>query len=107
MTIVNPREFFELAGIRFYMPERYMLPGRMKEPISQAQKDLLHKLGIGVKELQWKGHADRVISIALARKTKGLATPGQMRMLRKLGRSNTKDTTFADAKAIIGDSHHW
>lgn len=107
MTIVNPREFFELAGITFFMPEKYMLPEGMRGPITQAQKDLLHKLGLGLDELLCKGHANRIISIALDRKNKGLATPGQMRMLRKLGRNNIKDATFSDARDIIGDSHHW
>lgn len=107
MTIVNPKEFFELAGVRFYLPERYMLPGSMKDPITQAQKDLLHKMGIGYEGLLWKGHASRVIDVAMTRRKNGLATPGQMRMLRKLGISDIPNKSFDDARYIIGDSYHW
>jgi hypothetical protein len=79
----------------------------MKDPITQAQKDLLHKMGIGYEGLLWKGHASRVIDVAMNRRKKGLATPGQMRMLRKLGIGDIPNKSFDDARNIIGDSYHW
>lgn len=102
MKIVPWREFLELADAR-EIPEEL---GRFDGDITSRQKERLHKLGIGWNGLN-KYTANIVIRIVEERKNKGLATPGQMQMLRKLSRSNVSNVSFNDARQIIGDSFHW
>jgi len=104
MTIVNSKEFLELAGA----PEIPEGLGRYdSRPLTQDRKDRLRKRGIGYSDLENCRQADRVLSVADYRMRKGLATPGQMRMLRKLGVSDIATRTFDEARFIIGDSYHW
>ena len=102
MKIVPWQEFIELADAR-EIPEEL---GRFDGDITNRQKERLHKLGIGWSELN-KHKADIVIRVAEYRMNRGLATPGQLQMLRKLGRSNVNKVLFNEAKHIIGDSFHW
>ena len=104
MTIVNSKEFLELAGAPA-IPEEL---GRYdSKPITQDRKDKLHRRGIGYSDIDNCRKADRVLCVADYRMKKGLATPGQMRMLRKLGVSDIKSKTFEEARFIIGDSYYW
>lgn len=104
MTIVSSREFLELAGAP-PIPEGM---GKYdSKPVTQDRKDKLHRRGIGYSDLDNCRQADRVLSVANYRMQKGLATPGQMRMLRKLGVSDIPHKTFEEAKFIIGDSYYW
>lgn len=104
MTIVNYKEFLELAGAPA-IPEGL---GRYdSRPLTQDRKDKLRKRGIGYSDLENCRQADRVLSVADYRMRKGLATPGQMRMLRKLGVPDIGKKTFEEAKDIIGYSYYW
>ena len=104
MTIVNPKEFLELAGA----PEIPEGLGRYdSRPLTQDRKVKLHKRGIGYSDIENCRQADRVLSVADYRMRRGLATPGQMMMLRKLGVPDIKNKTFEEASFIIGDSYHW
>lgn len=102
MKIVPWKEFLELCGAR-EIPEDL---GRFDGETTERQKERLRRLGIGYDRLN-RHKADIVICVAEARARKHLATPGQLQMLRKLGRSNVRDITFDDARRIIGDSFHW
>lgn len=103
MTIVNYKEFLELAGAPA-IPDDL---GKFDKPITQFQKDKLRKRGIGSSDIDNSRKADRILCVTDYRLKKGLATPGQLRMLRKLGVSDIEHKSFAEASAIIGDSHHW
>ena len=103
MTIVNYKEFLKLAGAR-PIPDEL---GKFDKPITAAQKEMLHKMGIGFSDIDNRYKADIVLSVANYRMKKGLATPGQMRMLRKLGVSDVGKKTFEEASDIIGYSYYW
>jgi len=103
MTIVPYKEFIELAGAA-EIPEDL---GRFDKAITEAQKAKLRKRGIGTTGIDSSRKADRILCVADYRFKRGLATPGQMRTLRKLGVPDIGKKTFAEATAIIGNSAHW
>lgn len=103
MKTINYKEFIELAGAR-PIPDEL---GQFSKPITEAQKEMLRKRGIGFSGINNCHKADVVLSVANYRMKKGLATPGQMQMLRKLGVPDVGKKTFEEAKDIIGYSYYW
>ena len=101
MTIVNYKEFFELANIKINIPELNTMGGKYRDGATNKQKQFLHKLGVGWTGLAYKGQITIVIDAALDRERKGLATPGQMRKLRNLGLRDVSKITFKDAADIL------
>jgi len=97
MTIVNYKEFMEMAQIHEELPNMDGLFGKNRDGVTAAQKTFLRQLGIGTTGLKYKGQASKVITYALTRKNNGLATPGQMRALRKHGIQNVHCYSFVNA----------
>lgn len=97
MTIVNYKDFLEMAQIHEEIPNMDGLFGKNRDGITEKQKTFLHQLGIGTTGLKYKGQAMKVIDLALKRKENGLATPGQMRALLKHGFRNVHCYSFANA----------
>lgn len=81
MQRVGWRRFCKLVGIE---PPKIEYDGWGSKPITEAQKRFLHDLGIGYSGLKTRGQASVIISIAAWRKAQGLATPGQLLVLREL-----------------------
>lgn len=101
MTIVNYKDFMDMAQIHDEIPNMDGLFGKQRDGITEAQKTLLRQLGIGTTGLKYKGQASKIIDYALARKTNGLATPGQMRALLKHGIKNVHMFSFTNAKTEL------
>ena len=97
MTIVNYKDFMEMAQIHEEIPNMDGLFGKNRDGVTEKQKAFLRQLGIGTTGLKYKGQASKVIDFALTRKNNGLATPGQMRKLRKCGVKNVHCISFANA----------
>lgn len=97
MTIVNYKDFLEMAHINEEIPNMDGLFGKNRDGVTDKQKTFLRNLGIGTTGLKYKGQASKVIDIALTRKNNGLATPGQMRALLKHGVKNVHCYSFANA----------
>ena len=104
MTIVPYKEFLELAGAPAISEDLGRYESR---PITQSRKDMLHRRGIGYSDIDNCLKADHVLAVANYRMKHGLATPGQMRMMRRLGVVDVGKKTFNEAKFIIGNSCHW
>lgn len=98
MTIVNYKDFLDMAKINEEIPNINGLFGKNRDGVTEAQKTFLHQLGIGTTGLKYKGQASRLITLALQRKENGLATPGQMRALKKMGIANVHVFSFENAK---------
>lgn len=98
MTIVNYKDFLDMAQIHEEIPNMNGLFGSQRDGVTEKQKTFLRQLGIGTTGLKYKGQAMIVIDLALARKHNGLATPGQMRALKKCGVKNVHLYSFVNAK---------
>lgn len=97
MTIVNYKDFLEMAQIHEEVPNMDGLFGKNRDGVTEKQKTFLHNLGIGTTGLKYKGQASMIIDLALQRKNNGLATPGQMRALLKHGVKNVHCFSFNNA----------
>lgn len=103
MTIVNYKDFMNMACINEEIPNIDGLYGAQRDGITEKQKTFLRQLGIGTTGLKYKGQASKVIDFALTRKNNGLATPGQMRKLMKCGIKNVHLYSFMNAKKKIDE----
>lgn len=101
MTIVNYKDFMDMAHIYEEIPNMDGLFGAQRDGVTDKQKTFLRQLGIGTTGLKYKGQASKVIDMALTRKNNGLATPGQMRALLQHGIKNVHMYSFANAKTTL------
>lgn len=101
MTIVNYKDFMEMAQIHEEIPNMNGLFGKNRDGVTDKQKTFLRQLGIGTTGLKYKGQASKLIELALTRKNNGLATPGQMRALQKHGIQNVHCYSFANAVQVL------
>lgn len=98
MTIVNYKDFLDMARIYDEVPNMDGLFGAQRDGVTAKQKTFLRQLGIGTTGLKYKGQASKIIDYALKRKNSGLATPGQMRALYKKGVKNVHVYSYVMAK---------
>jgi superfamily II DNA or RNA helicase len=68
---------------------------------SAKQLDILGKFGIDVMAVLTKGHASCLLDRLITRRKLELATPKQVRMLRKYGHPRPEMATFKEAKAFL------
>ena len=71
-------------------------------PPSDSQKSRLEKAGIFPEEIQNAGKASLLIERIEKRKSEGLATPKQIRMLERKGFKNVGTWQLRDASKLIG-----
>lgn len=93
MQIVGWKRYCELLGIEPPAVEKYC--DWKSRTISEAQKRYLRSLGIGSTGLKTQGQASAIISISVWRKSAGLATPGQLLVLRELKVADAEKKTAA------------
>lgn len=65
------------------------------------QLDVLARFGIAVREIQTKGHASMLLDRLITRRQLGLATPKQVRVLRRYGHPHPETATFKEASAFL------
>jgi len=68
---------------------------------STRQLEVLEKNGFNTDTITTRGQASRIIELLFARREKGLASPKQLRMLRRFKHPHPEHATFEDAKAFL------
>ena len=63
MTIVNYKDFMNMACINEEIPNIDGLYGAQRDGITEKQKTFLRQLGIGTTGLKYKGQASKVIDL--------------------------------------------
>ncbi|MBR6388681.1 MAG: DEAD/DEAH box helicase [Opitutales bacterium] len=83
-----------------------------RQPMTDAQRSILEKSGFDIESPEMcKGLASKIIDLLFQRRELGLASPKQVRLLRRLGFKDVATISFDDAKRKIsarldGDSRH-
>jgi hypothetical protein len=65
------------------------------------QLDVLEKFGLNTMSILTKGHASLLLDRLITRRKHGLATPKQVRVLRRYGHQRPELATFEEAKAFL------
>jgi superfamily II DNA or RNA helicase len=71
---------------------------------TSKQLDVLAKFGLDTISIQNKGHASLILDRLITRRKLGLATPKQVRVMRRHGHQRPEIATFEEAKAFL-DTH--
>ena len=71
------------------------------ESPTSKQLDVLGKFGMDVNAILTKGHASFLLDRLITRRKLELATPKQVRLLRKYDHPRPEMTTFKDAQAFL------
>jgi superfamily II DNA or RNA helicase len=71
------------------------------DPVSAKQADLLERFGINPATVSCKGQACAIIERVFLRRDLGLATPKQVRQLRRYGFQNPEMATFEEATEFL------
>lgn len=90
-----------------YEPRYVYIPGhgmRLEDPPSDRQKATLQKLGFAPESIASREHASKILDRVAVRRQAGLATPKQVRLLRRFGHPAPDKATFSEASAFI-DRH--
>jgi len=85
------------AALADYVPTMAWQAGA---PTSK-QLDVLQKFGLDTVNIQSKGHASLILDRLITRRKLGLATPKQVRVMRRYGHQRPEIATFEEAKAFL------
>jgi hypothetical protein len=85
------------AALADYVPTMAWQAGA---PTSK-QLDVLQKFGLDTVNIQSKGHASLILDRLITRRKLGLATPKQVRVMRRHGHQRPEIATFEEAKAFL------
>ena len=72
-----------------------------EKPVSPAQADALLKAGFDPASVTCRGHASKILDRIALRRLNNLATPKQVRQLKRLGHANPHTETFKGASDFI------
>jgi superfamily II DNA or RNA helicase len=67
------------------------------------QLDVLEKFGLDTDSILSKGHASMILDRLFTRRQLGLATPKQVRVLRRYGHARPETATFEEAKRFLDE----
>jgi superfamily II DNA or RNA helicase len=70
-------------------------------PVTDGQANKLAQYRIGLDTVKCKGHASKIIDMLLSRSRQNLATPSQLKYLRRLGHPSPDTATFQEATAFL------
>lgn len=90
--------------LSFHRPDIAEYEPSMKwesEPITDGQRAMLDKNGVDPDGVKGKGHASQIIELIIARSKMRLATPKQVKLLRRLGYKNPESASFDDASSFL------
>jgi hypothetical protein len=65
------------------------------------QLDVLQKFGLNTMSILSKGHASMILDRLISRRQLGLATPKQVRVMRRYGHKRPELATFEEAKQFL------
>jgi hypothetical protein len=68
---------------------------------TSKQLDVLQKFGLDTVGIQTKGHASLILDRLITRRKLGLATPKQVRVMRRYGHQRPETATFEEAKQFL------
>lgn len=71
------------------------------QPVSEKQAAALEKAGIDIQGVAYRGHASKLIDILFTRRNLKLATPKQVKWLRKFQHPSPNTATFEEATAFL------
>ena len=71
------------------------------EPPSGKQLETLSKFKVDISKIEYKGQACKILDIVFNRRERGLASPAQLKWLKKFGHTNPNRVTFADASIFL------
>lgn len=75
--------------------------GWEQEPPSEQQMAALDRAGIESHDIATRGQAAKVLDLIATRRRKGLATPKQLRLLKRFNHPNPANATFGEAGQFI------
>ena len=99
-TLVDPLQFemsIQAQDLSGYVPSF----GWEMSPPSQKQLDALEKFGIYPNEIENAGKAQLLLDRLTKRRTEGLSTPKQIRLLERKGFRHVGEWTFQQASSMI------
>ncbi len=94
-------------GFADYKPQYVYVPGagyRLEDGPTQRQKDSLVKAGFDPETIVSREQASKILDRLAVRRQAGLATPKQVRLLKRFGHPTPDRATFTEASAFI-DQH--
>ncbi len=99
-SVLDPIELaisLKEAALADYVPT---MAWQAAEP-TYKQLDVLHKFGLDIVNIKSKGHASLILDRLITRRKLGLATPKQVRVMRRHGHQRPEIATFEEAKAFL------
>jgi superfamily II DNA or RNA helicase len=99
-TVLDPLELavtLNEAALADYVPT---MSWQSQAP-SNKQLQVLANFGLDAQSIHTKGHASLLLDRLITRRKLGLATPKQVRVLRRYGHEHPETTTFHEAKVIL------
>jgi hypothetical protein len=68
---------------------------------TEKQIQTLESAGIETAEITTRGQADKLLDLLFVRRKRGLATPKQLRLLRRFNHPDAANATFAEASVFL------
>jgi len=99
-SVLDPLELavsLNEAALADYVPT---MAWQAQSPTSK-QLDVLTKFGLDTVGIQTKGHASLILDRLITRRKLGLATPKQVRVMRRYGHQRPETATFEEAKQFL------
>ncbi len=99
-SVLDPIELaisLKEAALADYVPT---MAWQAAEPTFK-QLDVLQKFGLHIINIKSKGHASLILDRLITRRKLGLATPKQVRVMRRYGHQHPEIATFEEAKAFL------
>ena len=75
--------------------------GWEKTPPSEKQIAALERAGFDIEEIDSRGQASKILDLLFTRRQKNLATPKQLRLLKRFGHRSPESVTFSEASAFL------
>lgn len=72
-------------------------------PPTKGQVETLEKFGFDVESVKSRGQASRILDLLFIRRERGLASPKQVRLLKRFGHPNPAEATFTEASAFLDE----
>jgi superfamily II DNA or RNA helicase len=72
-----------------------------RAPVTPKQQAMLEKAGFSMENIKCRGHASMIIGRLVERRQQGLATPKQVRLLKRFGHKSPQTATFAEANDFL------
>jgi hypothetical protein len=99
-SVLDPLELavtLNEAALAEYVPT---MAWQAQSPTSK-QLDVLQKFGLDTVSVLSKGHASLLLDRLITRRKLGLATPKQVRVMRRYGHGRPETATFEEAKQFL------